>query len=101
MSIHFLYYKCIFIKIYLCTKTFFFYIYEHFFLKDSFPPQLHNKLLESRFFFTRNLWGAEQHTGSGCVEAFKGHTDAVQVLWYMFESHLVEESSIGLVWKKK
>lgn len=69
------------------------------FIRDSFPPQLHNKLLKSRFFVTQNPLGAQQDTGSCFVEAFKGHADAVQALWYEFESHLAVESSTGLLCK--
>lgn len=47
----------------------------------------------------RDPLGAQQDTGSCFVEAFKGHTDADQALWYEFESHLAAESSTGLLWK--
>lgn len=71
-------------------------IYEYFYQR-LFPTTVTQQAAQVQVF--RNPLGAQQDTGSCFVEAFKGHADAVQALWYEFESHLAVESSTGLLWK--
>lgn len=107
MSIHFffLYYKCIFIKIYLCTKKgFFFYLLTYSLISEIFPLQLLCRCtvcLSSRLSTSSpvNPFGVQRDTDTGSlpfavlsfffflVEAFNGHVEPAWAL-RVFQSHI-------------
>lgn len=93
MSIHFLFIlQMYFHKKYISVQNFFFVCFFFFKFMNTFSQRLVPTTVTQQaaqvqvFLHEEPFLGARPDTGSGCVEAFKGHTDAVQVLWYKLES---------------